>query len=433
MRKIWTPQSIYRLAFAVLIATSITACTKEKQAAEPVEKPLDELAWARENGKKIGEFYVAKNSIILSADASQQLKAVTSDRLTFSKKPVNADSMSTDFIINNTIPTTLSPNGFLVKSTGSFEDAEGFHVQYTEIPITDYILYAKAEGEIHLDDNRYRKPRITNPRAKLAASATQVPMAQTNKQINQLLALSYSNVIDPGNFNFDFPVTVLGRNSASIQLDIHPTLRYAIDISALKRRANLSFLTNLALNNLGATFKLDQDVPLFNYNGDELFIPLVIPLGPIVINPYFSISPYARISKTFNSTLVFKSSGNLSFNLETENARALQQRTTFNYQVERPRITELATSGNINFGVQTTWGIGFYGKSAYGQVQAKFGPDFSLAHDLITKQSTLAVAVNAEAIASVGLSIATVPLVNKTVVLLSGSIYSNQWIFPWTK
>lgn len=48
MRKIWTPQSIYRLAFAVLIATSITACTKEKQAAEPVEKPLDELAWARE-------------------------------------------------------------------------------------------------------------------------------------------------------------------------------------------------------------------------------------------------------------------------------------------------------------------------------------------------------------------------------------------------
>ena len=413
------------LLLAALAVTTMVGCQKE--ATPTAEETSFESSASIPNSKEVFGMTVVDSSIIFNTESLALLDSANTSELIFRSKPLQADSMAAGFVLVTSEVSNQLPDGLLVRSLGTTEDAEGFKVQIESIELTDYILEAELSGTVTLNE----EAETTSVLPSLSSRGT----AGLNNQVGSLSSSLQTGRRDPRMANINGPTipyrttyTLASGSTAEFELIARPSATYNISISARRRRFHMSFTGNLALNNIG--LKLTARAPLgVNLTGDEVYFPIPIPIGPILITPYFSAIPYVQAQVAAVGSVHFTSSGNIAFNY-TQNGHTPSGTASGSYRINKPAF-ELYTIGTVATGVQATFGVGLYGKVIYTQVQSKVGPKLELKNDILAKRTTVTASVPATVTASAGAKILFWNIISKDYPLLNRNLYYDQWVYDW--
>lgn len=412
---------------AALLAIFAASCEKD-HSTEVDSLPLDGEVSVVPTSKEVYGMLVVDSSIIFNSETLSLLQQADETELTFQNKPAQADSMAAGFILVTSSVTEATPNGLLVRSLGVSEDADGFKVKVEPIELDEYVLLADLKGTVSFGDQAGTPVGYTLPAETKNINGLTMPSASQMASVPRSNLKMIGGTLNGSAVDLTFPFTIAGGSSAVLDVAVQPSITYDISINAWRRQFSVSFGGNLALNNLGLT--LTARVPLeVNFNGDEVFVPIPIPLGPILITPYFSVTPYLQAGFAGEGSVAVTSAGNIGFNF-MQNGITPQGSADLNYDIASPEFS-LFADGTFATGIQGTLGIGLYGKTVYAQVQAKIGPEFKMTNDILGKQTTLSARVPATVDASAGASILFFNLGNTSYRLYDADAYSREWVYNW--
>lgn len=423
MKNLSTPKKW--LLLAVLAVTTMVGCQKETLPEN--DETLTESSVYIPKSKEVSGMVVVDSSIIVNTESLALLDSASSSELIFRSKPLQADSMGEGFVLVTSTSNDKLPYGLLVRSLGTSEDAEGFKVKIEAAELTDYILQAELSGTVSLDPESEVSPEIyVLSKENQDSARTTLPALNLTSKVsrtNQKMATITGPAV-----NISVPYTFAGGSQAVFNFAGRPTATYNISINVWLRRFYMSFGGNLAINNIGLTLTARAPLEL-NFNGDEVFIPIPIPVGPILITPYFSVTPYVQAGVAAVGTVALTSQGNIGFT-STQNGWTPGGSVNATYSVNKPDF-DLYTTGILSTGVQATFGVGLYGKTIYTQVQAKVGPKLEMKNDILAKQTTVTASVPATVNSSAGVSLLFWNIVNTNYELFNKNLYSNQWVYNW--
>ncbi|WP_443946392.1 hypothetical protein ACJVDH_04560 [Pedobacter sp. AW1-32] len=404
-----------RLFLLVFAATLLSACKKNEASPQVAGGPSPSDL---ENGKEAFGMVVKDSSILLNASSLALLTKVDSNELIFSSKPDQADSMSTNFIITSSIIEDKAPQGLLLYSLGTFEDAQGYHVTVRKADLGEYILYANVSGKIDLQPQ---------------ASSVAVQSGEKTLSFPKTTMVNAGNTISGFDIalNQNLPFIGVGNTGAYLGLDLLATPSFTYNISIRWGQVSVSLGGGVELKRLKTTLYTSVGLPTFTLGGDAIPIPFaVIPIGPILITPYVSVLPYISGSAKGEAVFSLTSTGNFQANVSKALFSNFSASANGNFSVQAPVVERLAAPVKIDAGVQFTIGIGAYGKVIYSQVQAKIGPNATFTPNFLNKTIEYDYGVDANITASAGASALGFSIFNFQQVLLNKEFFSNSGSVP---
>ncbi|KIO78741.1 hypothetical protein TH53_01175 [Pedobacter lusitanus] len=411
------------------VSIFFTACKKDQN---PSPAPVQTNLAAK--GKQVAGMIVKDSSVILNTQAIGLLTQVNAKELVFKSKPAQADSMGTHFIIASGIIPEKAPLGLLLRSTGNYEDAQGFHVQIEEAQLKDYIVSADIRGEIELDPEHPAR-MYSSTRDKKQAQALPNTSAFTLPDL--IPHIKGSETITGKDIDLTQTFPVYQDNVSKATVKIHflatPKIQYWFRVDPVNG-VQLEVNSNLNVKELKATFEGTAGFKFLQIAGDNVYIPLVaIPVGPIVITPYISLFPYLEGTVAGTASFSINSTENISFGAYKKGIANFGGSAELTATVFAPAAEKLEVPLTLEVGIQATVGVGIYGKTVFAQVQAKAGPKLVTTTDILNTQTRFNLTVPAKVTAAVGSGLPGFSFPTYGATLFEKNLYEKQWVYDWPK